>query len=551
MDIQELTKDGLKRTYKVSIDKEELDRRVQLILMDVREKVNLKGFRPGKAPLSLLKKLHGDAALNQAVDEAVRENTDKLFREKQERPATQPEIDVGDGDGESGFDFTVSTEILPEIDAGGFTPPKLERKTAEPADADIDEALQRLAEQSKSFDAAAKTAKANTGDAVVLDFTGRIDGETFEGGSGEDVQIELGAGQFLDEIEQALVGCKAGDKRQVEVAFPDSAQRTELAGKTAVFDVTVKEVKRPKVPSVDEDLAKNFGLDSLDALKEAMRGQLEGEAKQLSRAQVKRNLLDKLAESYDFEVPERMVEAEYRDIWRQIKQDAIASGEATEAELADKEEPDSEADRADFRAIAERRVRLGLLLSEIGMANNVELSRQEVSQRAAEEARKYPGQEQQVLEFLTQNEQAMAQLRAPIYEDKVVDFILEMADVEEETVPLGELRRIVTEEEEQAETGSAAKEGKGKGSAKRASSAKSKSKPKGKTGSDSKSKSTGKTKSKAKSGKAAGGATSGSTGKATAAKGKATGAKAASSKSSAAKTAKAGRGKAAGSAKSD
>jgi len=463
MEIEELKKDGLKRSYKVSIDKGEIDRRVQLILMDVRDKVNLKGFRPGKAPISLLKKLHGDAALNQAVDEAVREMTDRVFRDRKERPATQPEVEVGEVDEETGVDFTVTTEILPEIDTGGFKPPKLQRKIAEPSDDDIQVALERLAEQSKSFEPAAKTRKAKSGDAVVIDFSGGIGGESFEGGSGEDVQVELGAGRFLAEIETALVGAKAGDEKQVEVIFPESIQNQDLAGKAAVFDVSVKEVKTPKLPAIDDDLAKNFGLDDLEALKQAVHEQLEGEAKQLSRQQVKRNLLDKLAEAYDFEVPDRMVEAEYQDIWRQIKQDMIAAGEASEEELAAKDEPDSEEDRKDFRNIAERRVRLGLLLSEVGMANNVELSRQEVTQRAAEEARKYPGQEQQVFEFLTQNEQAMAQLRAPIYEDKVVDFILEMAEVEETTVSLEELRRIVTEADEESSPESTSKsEGKGK-----------------------------------------------------------------------------------------
>jgi len=481
MEIEELTKDGLKRSYKVSIDETDIDRRVQLILMDVRDKVNLKGFRPGKAPLSLLKKLHGEAARSQAIEEAVRESTDKVFRDRKERPAFQPEIEVGETEAGDGVDFTVTTEILPEIDTGGFKPPKLERKVAEPAKGDIDAALERLAEQSKSFETAARTRKAKSGDAAVIDFAGTADGESFEGGSGEDVQVELGAGRFVDEIETALVGAKAGDTKQVEVTFPEGA-REELAGKTAQFDVTVKEVKTPKIPAVDDELAKTFGLEDLDALRAAIREQLEGEAKQLSRQQVKRNLLDKLAETYDFEVPERMVDAEYQDIWRQIKQDMIQAGEASEADLADKDEPDSEEERKDFRNIAERRVRLGLLLSEIGMANNVELSRQEVTQRAAEEARKYSGQEQQVFEFLTQNEQAMAQLRAPIYEDKVVDFVLEMAEVEEKAVSLEELRRVVMEEEEQEPTSSGEQASKSGGQAKKKKPAAKSSKSAGKSG---------------------------------------------------------------------
>jgi len=455
MDIEEVTNEGLKRTYKVSIGKDELDGRIDSILMDVRQRVNMKGFRPGKAPLSLLRKLHGEAAMQQAIEDAVRESTDKVFSEKGVRPATQPDIDVGEVDADKGLDFTISAEILPDIEVKDFSPPKLEKLVAEPSESEVEAGLQRLAEQSKSFETAAKTYKAKSGDAVVIDFTGTVDGEAFEGGSGEDVQVELGAGQFLQEIEDALVGAKTGEQKQVSVTFPDTMGDDKLAGRKASFDVTVKEVKKPKAAEVDETLATNFGFDDLDGLRQAVREQLESEAQQLSRAQVKRNLLDKLAEQYDFEVPERMVDAEYRDIWRQIKQDAGQAGEASQEEMDAKNEPDTEAEREDYRQIAERRVRLGLLLSEIGMANNVELSREEVQRRAAEEARKYPGQEQQIFEFITQNEQVMAQLRAPLYEDKVVDFILEMAETEEKSVDIDELRRVVMEEEAQAEPGQA------------------------------------------------------------------------------------------------
>jgi len=451
MDIEDVTNEGLKRSYKVTVDKDELDRRIDTILQEVRKNVRMKGFRPGKAPLSLLRKLHGDAAMKQAVDEAVRESTDTVFSEKGVRPASQPDVQVGEVDPESGFEITVSAEILPEIDTSAFTPPKLEKLVAEPSESDIQAGMERLAEQSKSFETAAKTYKAKTGDAVVIDFTGTVDGEPFDGGSGEDVQVELGAGQFLEDIEQALIGAKTGDSKQVSVTFPETIQDQQLAGKQADFEVTVKEVKKPKAAAVDETLAQNFGFDDLEGLKQAVREQLDSEAQQLSRAQVKRNLLDKLAEDYTFEVPQQMVEAEYQDIWRQIKQDAVNAGEATQEEMDAKEEPDTEAEREDYRAIAERRVRLGLLLSELGMANNVELSRDEVNRRAAEEARKYPGQEQQVFEFLTQNEQAMARLRAPLYEDKVVDFILEIAETEEKQVDMEELRRVVTEEDEAGE----------------------------------------------------------------------------------------------------
>ncbi|GGO05840.1 trigger factor [Iodidimonas muriae] len=451
MQINELKNDGLTREYKITIEKADLDQRVQNILNDLRHKVRMKGFRPGKTPVALLKKIHGEAALGQAVEESVRESTDQLFREKKIRPALQPKVDVGEVDEEKGFEFTLSTEILPDVDTSDFKAPALERLIATPSDADVDAAIETLAGQSKSFETAAKTYKAKTGDAVVIDFVGSVDGEEFEGGKGEDFQLELGSGQFIAGFEDQLVGAKTGDKVTVKVTFPDPYGSEELAGKDASFDVEVKEVKKPADTKIDDDMAKNFGLESLDQLKEALKTQLEQEAKTLSRAKVKRALLDKLADSYDFAVPQGMVDLEYRDIWQQIKRDAVMSGEATESELADKDEPESEEDRADYRNIAERRVRLGLLLSELGLANKVEINRDELMRRVADEARRYPGQEREVFEFYTKNEQAMAQLRAPLYEDKVVDFILEMADLKDTEISLEDLRKAVREDDEEEE----------------------------------------------------------------------------------------------------
>lgn len=447
MQIDELKNEGLKREFKVTVGKDDLDRRIQLILMDLRDKVRMKGFRPGKAPLALLKSLHGEAARGQAIDEAIRETVDSLFRERKIRPAMQPKVDVGEVDGDAGFDFTVEAEILPEIDTAGFKAPALDRLVAKPADKDVDEALDRLAAQSKTFEARKKGAKAKSGDALVVDFVGSVDGEEFSGGKGEDVQLELGSGQFVPGFEDQLIGTTAGEEKTISVTFPEKYGRDDLNGKDATFKVTVKEVKAPVERTVDDEMAKSFGLESLEQLKDALKTQLENEAKELSRAKVKRALLDKLADAYDFEVPAGMVDMEYRDIWEQIKRDAIMSGEATEDELSEVEEPESEEDRTEYRSIAERRVRLGLLLSELGLANNVEISRDELMQRVADEARRYPGQEREVFEFYTKNEQAMAQMRAPLYEDKVVDFILEMADITDSDTSLEELRRIVTEED--------------------------------------------------------------------------------------------------------
>ena len=498
MQIEEVKNEGLKREFKVSVDKEELDRRVQLILMDFRDKVRMKGFRPGKAPLSLLKKLHGTAAIGQAVEDSVRENTDKLFRDRKLRPATRPEIEVGEVDEGKGFDFTVRAEILPEIDVAAFKAPALERLVARPSDADVEEALARLAAQSRRFTEAPANYRAKTGDVVRIDFEGSIDGSPFEGGTGEDVELEIGSGQFIPGFEDQLVGVKSGQERSVSVTFPQDYGRGDLAGKEALFAVTVKEVRIPQEAAIDDELAKGFGLESLDALKDVLRQQLEQEAAQLSRARLKRGLLDALAGTYDFPVPETMVDLEYRDIWEQIKRDAIQSGEAPEADLAGKEEPDSEEDRKEFRAIAERRVRLGLLLSELGLANNIEISRDELMRKVVEEARRFPGQEQQVYEFYTKNEQALAQLRAPLYEDKVVDFILEMAEVSEREVSLADLRKVVEDEDEET-VEAEAKPKKTKAKPKAKKSAKAKAEPARKaTASAKKAKATPKAKKSAK-----------------------------------------------------
>ncbi len=457
-EIEEVKADGLKREFAVAIDPEELARRIEIALMDLRDKVRLKGFRPGKAPLGLLEKLYGEAVLGEVAEEAIKEHTDRLFRERKLRPAMQPEIEVETVEREQGIRYRVRAEVLPEIDVRDFKAPKLERVVGTVTDDEVAAALERLAGQARRFEPAAKNYKAKTGDVVVVDFVGRVDGEEFEGGRAENAEIELGAAGYIPGFEDQLVGAKAGEERTIRVVFPEDYRVENLAGREAEFAVTVKEVKKPAEVKIDDELARQFGMENLEALKKAVTEQLEQEAKELSRQQVKRALLDRLSEMYDFPVPEGMVRLEYRDIWEQIKRDLIVSGEGDPEELRDKEEPDDEEERAEFRAIAERRVRLGLLLSELGLANNIEISRDELMRKVAEEARRFPGQEQQVFEYYTKNPQAMAQLRAPIYEDKVVDFILELAEVEERTVPLAELRRLVTEgagEEEGAKAGTA------------------------------------------------------------------------------------------------
>jgi len=443
MQIEELLNDGLKREFKITVEAQELDARLDKILDEFRATANIKGFRPGKAPLSLLKRMHGERAKGQVISETMQETSTKLFEEKEIRPALRPDVDMGEYEDGKDLSYTLKVEVLPDVDVDGFKAPALERWVAEVADADLETALENIAGQQKSFKKAAKTAKAKEGNAVLIDYLGRVDGEAFDGGAAEDHQLELGTGSFIPGFEDQLIGVKAGDEKIVKVTFPEQYHSADLAGKDAEFTVTVKEVRTPAEAKVDDELAKNLGLDDLAALKDALKGQLEGDNASLTRAHLKRKLLDSLADKYDFAVPAGMVDLEFAQIWEQIKRDAISSGEAKAEDFDGKDAPEDEAEAAEFRAIAERRVRLGLLLSEIGVKNDVQVTQEEVNRRVIEEARRFPGQEAQVFEFYQKNEEARAQLRAPIFEEKVVDFVLEQADLTDKSVSREELDAAV------------------------------------------------------------------------------------------------------------
>jgi trigger factor len=443
MQIEELLNDGLKREFKVVVEAKELDERLDKILEDFRANASIKGFRPGKAPLSLLKRMHGERAKGQVMSEAMQESSSKVFEDKGIRPALRPDVDMGDYEDGKDLEYTLKVEVLPEVDVDAFKAPALERWVAEVADADVDTALGNIAGQQKAFKKAAKTTKSKVGDAVLIDYVGRVDGEAFDGGAAEDHQLELGSGSFIPGFEDQLVGVKAGDEKLVKVTFPEQYQSADLAGKDAEFTVTVKEVQKASEAKVDDDLAKNLGLEDLDALKEALKGQLAGDNESLTRAHLKRQLLDVLADAYDFDVPSGMVDLEFSQIWEQIKRDSIASGDAKPEDFEGKDVPEDEAEAAEFRAIAERRVRLGLLLSEVGVKNDVQVTQEEVNRRIIEEARRFPGQEAQVFEFYQKNEEARAQLRAPVFEEKVVDFILEQSDLTDKSVTREELDAAV------------------------------------------------------------------------------------------------------------
>ena len=451
MQVTENSTAELKRAYTVTVGAADIDEKLQFHLKNLSQKIRMPGFRPGKAPVKLLKKIHGQALMGQVLEETVNESAEKLMRDNNIRPALRPNIEITKYEEDSDLEFSLEVEVLPEIEVPDFSGLKLEKLVAEADDKAVNDYLERLAAQQKSFAPAAKTYKAKEGDAVVIDFIGRIDGEAFDGGAGEDHQLELGSGSFIPGFEDQLVGVKAGDEKDVAVTFPEEYHAKEMSGKEAVFAVTVKEVKKPAEAKVDDDLAINLGLENLAALKETIGKQVAQESEAMSRTLLKRALLDQLAEHHPFDVPEGMVDIEFKQIWEQIKRDAIQSGEAKEEDFADMDGPADDKERAEFMSIAERRVRLGLLLSEVGQKNGVQIRQEEVNRLIAQEASRFPGQEKEVYDFYKENEAAAAQLRAPLYEEKVVDFILEIAEVAEKKVTRDQLMEALRALEEDDE----------------------------------------------------------------------------------------------------
>jgi len=443
MQIKETTNTGLKRGYELTITAKEISARIENEVKKIAPQVRMPGFRPGKVPANLVKKMHGEQLHAQAVNDTIRESVDQLMQEKELRPAMQPKIDLGSGY-EEGKDavLTVDLEILPKVEAPALDGLTLERLMVPVADAQVEEAIAKLAEGQKSYKDAPKTKKAGEGDQIVIDFVGKLDGVEFEGGKAEDAPLVLGSGQFIPGFEEQLKGVKAGDEKVITVTFPEDYPAENLKGQDATFDITVKAVKVEGETVIDDELAKNFGLESLDKLKELMRGQLEQETGGLTRTQMKRQLLDKLAAGHDFEVPEGMVNAEFEQIWTQLQQEA-AREEDPAAALKE-----IEAEKDDYRKIAERRVRLGLLLSEIGQANGVQVTSQEMSMLVQQAAQQYRAEDRErFVQYVQSEPMAAAQLRAPLYEDKVVDFLFDKAEVTEREVTREELEAAIEAEE--------------------------------------------------------------------------------------------------------
>ena len=443
MQIVETSNEGLKRAYTVTIPAKDIAARIEGEVAKIAPQVRMPGFRPGKVPANLVKKMHGPALHQEALNTAVREAMDTLLAKHQLRPAMQPQVALGEGyDEGKDAELAVSVEVLPTIAVPSFDGLTLEKLVVEVAEAEVDEQVSRLASGAKSFTDAKKGKKAETSDQLIIDFVGKLDGVEFDGGKAEDAALEIGSGRFIPGFEEQLVGVKVGDEKTITVTFPEDYPAENLKGKDATFDVTVKAVKVPGETKIDDEFAKNLGLESLDQLKGLLRGQIEQELAGLTRTQMKRALLDQLAAGHDFDVPPSMVEAEFSQIWAQLQQEAQNEPDpaAAMAEI--------EAEKEDYRTIAVRRVRLGLLLSEIGQANGVEVSGQEMQMLVAQAAQQYrPEDRQRFAEFISQDPLAAAQLRAPLFEDKVVDFLFDKAEVTERTVTREELQAAIEAEE--------------------------------------------------------------------------------------------------------
>jgi trigger factor len=440
MQIVEKSGEGLSRVYGVTVPMGDLTQKLEARIAEITPTLNIKGFRPGKVPPAHVRRLYGKALMSEVVQQTLTETTQKVLDDNKLRPAGEPALTPeGDieavMDGKADLAYELAVDLMPEFEPVDSATLSLEKPVYAPTDKEVDEAVADLAKQNRSYEPkTGKTVKAKDGDQVVIDFIGRIDGEAFEGGTATDVPLVLGSGQFIPGFEEQLVGAKPDSELTVKVTFPADYQAANLAGKEAEFEVKVKEVKGPVDTVVDDEFATKLGLESLEKLKELVKGNLEEQYAGASRFKLKRALLDQLDTKHDFPLPPKMVEAEFNSIWQQVQQDKEAGSLPPE----DAEKSDEQLQK-EYRKIAERRVRLGLVLAEIGRANNVQVTEQELNEAIRREAIKYGPQAQQVFNLLRENANAQAQLRAPIFEDKVVDLIVSKAKVKEKKVSKDDL----------------------------------------------------------------------------------------------------------------
>ncbi|MDA9543557.1 MULTISPECIES: trigger factor [unclassified Bradyrhizobium] len=437
MQVTETLSEGLKHEFKISVPASDLDAKAGAKLVDLKDKVRINGFRPGKVPVSHLKKVYGRSVMAETIDQTIRDTNTQLFSERGFRLATEPKITMPTEQkdveellsGKTDLTYTVAIEVVPAIALADFKSFQVEKPVAEVTDADVDEAIKRIADSNRTYADKGEGAKAEQGDRVTINFTGRINGEVFEGGTGEGIQVLIGSNTFIPGFEEQLIGIGAGETRTLKVSFPKNYMNDKLAGQPAEFETTATLVEAPQDLAIDDEFAKSLGLESLDKLKEAARERLTAEFATATRQRVKRALLDRLDEAHRFEAPPSLVDEEFSLMWNSVKAEMDSAGKT----FADEDTTEDKA-KEEYRKIADRRVRLGLVLSEIGEKNKITVTDDEVGRAVIERARSMPGREKEVWDFYRNNAQALAQLRAPIYEDKVVDFILELANVTEKKV---------------------------------------------------------------------------------------------------------------------
>jgi trigger factor len=437
MQVTETLAEGLKHEFKISVPASDLDAKADAKLVDLKDKVKLNGFRPGKVPVSHLKKVYGRSVMAETIDQTIRDTNTQIFTDRGFKLATEPKITMPTEQkeveellaGKTDLTYTVAIEVVPTIQLADFKSFSVEKPVVDVTEAEVDEAIKRIAEQNRPYAAKAEGAKAENGDKVTISFKGSIDGVPFDGGSGEGIAVVIGAGQFIPGFEEQLVGIGSGETRTLKVTFPKNYASEKLAGQPAEFETTATLIEAPGETEINDEFAKTLGLESLDKLKEAARERLVAEFAGATRQRVKRALLDRLDDSHKFEAPPSLVGEEFNLMWNSIKAEMESSGKT----FAD-ENTTEEAAKEEYQKIADRRVRLGLVLSEIGEKNKITVTDDEVSRAVIERARQMPGREKEVWDYYRSNANALAQLRAPIYEDKVVDFILELAQVTEKKV---------------------------------------------------------------------------------------------------------------------
>jgi trigger factor len=442
MQVKETVADGLKHEFQISVPAADLDAKADARLVELKDKVRINGFRPGKVPVSHLKKVYGRSVMAETIDQTIRDTNSKIFTDRGFRLATEPKVTMPTEQkeveeilsGKSDLTYTVAIEVVPVIVLADFKSFKVEKPVAEVTDAEIDDAVKRIADQNKTFAARGEGAKAESGDRVTVSFKGTIDGTPFDGGTAENIPVTIGSDTFIPGFEEQLIGIAAGETRTLKVTFPANYGNTQLAGKPAEFATTASLIEAPQETVINDEFAKTLGLESLDKLKDAARERISAEFAGATRQRVKRILLDALDEAHRFDAPPSLVDEEFKLMWDSIKSEMEASGKT----FAD-EGTTEEAATEEYRKIADRRVRLGLVLSEIGQKNKITVTDDEVGRAVIERARQMPGREKEVWDFYRNNANALAQLRAPIYEDKVVDFILELATVTEKKVSREEL----------------------------------------------------------------------------------------------------------------